>query len=401
MNILVIGNGFDLAHKLPTSYPHFLHFLHIINITSSWHGDKNKFEQIHLENNDVPDYIKKYIMNVFNTRQINPHENASNSNKSVQEIYDNLSNNIWYDYIWEIYNKGKMRGINWIDFEGEISSIIEKIDKYEENLYNPFKLNNKDNEKLKLFCDKIKFDKYLKTKKLPDDYEPLFRDFLDKSYMDLRRFVRCMEIYLLECVETHNIDLISQDIKSTKINAVLCFNYTHTFEKIYKDSAIIKMHYLHGETKPDDDIDSNNMVLGIDEYYNADEKNKHTNYNIYKKFTQRILNETGFEYRNWIAKMEEMSHTLKNSPSSRDNGNNFPNNVYIYGHSLDITDKDVLKDLIDRPYVKTTVFYHNKQQQTQQIANLVKMLGQDIFIKMINTVPQQICFVSQQPMKNK
>lgn len=401
MNILVIGNGLDLAHKLPTSYSDFLRFLHIINITSSWHGNLNEFKKMHLENNDSPDHIKEYITLAFNTRQNKLNENSSNSNKSVQEIYDNLYDNIWYDYLWNIYDKGKMKGINWIDFESEISSIIEKIDKYEENLYNPFKINNTNNEKLKLFCDKIKFNKYLKTKNLPDGYEPTFRDFLDKSYMDLRRFVRCMEIYLLECVEPHNINLISQDIKDIDINAVLCFNYTHTFENLYKDNDNIKIHYIHGEIKFDNHIDTNNMVLGIDEYYNANEKDKHTNYNIYKKFTQRVINETGFQYRDWIAFMDEMWHRFKNYPSSRDNDKNYPNNVYIFGHSLDITDKDILKDLIDRPYVKTTVFYFDKQQQTQQVANLVKMLGQDEFIKMINTVPQQICFVSQQPMKNK
>lgn len=27
MNILVIGNGFDIAHGLPTSYPEFLRFI--------------------------------------------------------------------------------------------------------------------------------------------------------------------------------------------------------------------------------------------------------------------------------------------------------------------------------------------------------------------------------------
>ena len=26
MNILIIGNGFDLAHELPTKYPDFLEF---------------------------------------------------------------------------------------------------------------------------------------------------------------------------------------------------------------------------------------------------------------------------------------------------------------------------------------------------------------------------------------
>ena len=31
MNILVIGNGFDLAHGLPTKYTDFLKFVEVIN----------------------------------------------------------------------------------------------------------------------------------------------------------------------------------------------------------------------------------------------------------------------------------------------------------------------------------------------------------------------------------
>lgn len=30
MNILVIGNGFDLAHGLPTKYEHFLEFCELL-----------------------------------------------------------------------------------------------------------------------------------------------------------------------------------------------------------------------------------------------------------------------------------------------------------------------------------------------------------------------------------
>lgn len=32
MEILVLGNGFDLAHKLPTQYRDFLHFVEVIKL---------------------------------------------------------------------------------------------------------------------------------------------------------------------------------------------------------------------------------------------------------------------------------------------------------------------------------------------------------------------------------
>ena len=234
MNILIIGNGFDLAHNLPTTYTDILKFLKIIKITSIWSGDKTSFISKHICNYDAPDYVKKYIENAFSKRQLNPHESASNSNSLVQEIYDNLTDNVWYEYLLDVYIKDKMKGINWIDFESEISSIIEQIDRFQENLYIPFDIKSSDeNKKLKIFLSKLKFETFIENKYPGKSHIPTYRDFLDKSYYDLRRFVRCMEIYLLECVEKQPINILSQDIINTNANSILCFNYTHTYEKLY------------------------------------------------------------------------------------------------------------------------------------------------------------------------
>ena len=215
-----------------------------------------------------------------------------------------------------------------------------------------------------------------------------------------------MEIYLIECVETEQFPILyrSPDILNILPGAILCFNYTHTYTKLYSDTPYI--HFIHGETHTD--ATPNNMVLGIDEYYHSPEKDSHTNYNIYKKFTQRILKETGFLYNNWIHQINSSTLEAQQYSTFPDTASDFLHHVYIFGHSLDVTDKDIIKnfickpddikDLIHRPDVKTTIFYYNKQQQTQQIANLVKMLGQDTFISMVNSVPQQICFKHQQDM---
>lgn len=400
MNILIIGNGFDLAHGLPTTYSDVLNFLYYIRCTSTWHGGKDKFINTHLNNIPSNEFLFQSVTNAFDSRIETEYNNCSNSDSKIQEIYDNLDDNIWFSYLREIYIKGKMKGINWIDFESEISFIIEQIDRTEQNLYLPFKKfsSGEHDEKVQLFLSQLSFKKYLESNFRPDNYVVTFRDFLDKSYSDLRRLVRCIEIYFLNYVEKIPVKEISPDIQNVNPNAVLCFNYTHTFIRNYSFEKEIDIHYIHGETQ---ESAYNNMVLGIDEYYSYNEKDKYTNYNIYKKFTQRILYETGFTYRKWINKMDELTYTFRNYKSLEDSDNPFCNNIFIFGHSLDVTDADVLQDLIDRSGVKTTIFYYDKQQQTQQIANLVKMLGQEKFIKMINSVPQQICFIQQNPMAKK
>ena len=55
-------------------------------------------------------------------------------------------------------------------------------------------------------------------------------------------------------------------------------------------------------------------------------------------------------------------------------------NVYIYGHSLNITDRDILRDLILEDGAQMVVFYHNKEALGDQIANLVKVIGEEELI---------------------
>ena len=116
MNILIIGNGFDLAHGLPTTYSDVLNFLYYIRCTSTWHGGKDKFINTHLNNIPSNEFLFQSVTNAFDSRIETGYNNCSNSDSKIQEIYDNLDDNIWFSYLREIYIKGKMKGINWIDF---------------------------------------------------------------------------------------------------------------------------------------------------------------------------------------------------------------------------------------------------------------------------------------------
>ena len=82
MNILVIGNGFDLAHKLPTRYNDFLgfveRFLNIINTPQI-------LQQGELKNTEKTVY--KYIDHlIFNEQQL------------CKELEQLVKDNIWIEY---------------------------------------------------------------------------------------------------------------------------------------------------------------------------------------------------------------------------------------------------------------------------------------------------------------
>ncbi len=72
--------------------------------------------------------------------------------------------------------------------------------------------------------------------------------------------------------------------------------------------------------------------------------------------------------------------------------------LYIFGHSLDVTDKDILRDLILNDNVYTIIFYYNRDDFGAKIANLVNVIGQDELIRRTGGSTKTIEFKLQQDM---
>lgn len=399
MNMLIIGNGFDLAHDRPTTYVDFLKFAEQIVRTKTYHSTKHQFEAT------MPDLhtdVRKYILSAFETRMYSGYEVTHNSNPIIQELYDCLEENIWYEYFQVIVREDKIRGKNWIDFESEIQEIIKYFDEKFDDLYEPFIIPAQErgtlSSKIRSFYLKLKFTKFNAEKCRAEDYKPTCSDFIEKTYQDLERLVRCLEIYLDDCVGKIPVICYSPDIQGVKIDSILSFNYTAIPTDIYP--SLTNTHYIHGRAKANRPAAENDMVLGVNEYWEGDQKNTHTNFNPYKKFVQRIIKETGIGYKKTLSVMlseykdsEHLHSKTKGYIGAR------YNNVYIFGHSLDITDSDILKEIILTDGIVTTVFYRNKTQQTKQFANLSKMLGQnELLTRNVSTSPT-IIFKKQADMK--
>ena len=61
-------------------------------------------------------------------------------------------------------------------------------------------------------------------------------------------------------------------------------------------------------------------------------------------------------------------------------------NLYIFGHSLDITDRDVLRLFICNDNVQTKIFYYRENEEDKRtlgrlIKNLIQIIGQEELIK--------------------
>lgn len=191
--------------------------------------------------------------------------------------------------------------------------------------------------------------------------------------------------------------------------------------------------YIHGKSIEGNTIKSNNMVLGIDEYLPEKRRDKEVEFIAFKKYYQRIYKQTGCKYKEWIDKIkEEYLEFLEKQKGAESKINTWTvdmysmldslaarafkkskcnkHNLYIFGHSLDVTDKDIFKTLILNDNVYTTIFYHEKKDDNgngdkgrkdlgQKVANLVKVIGQDELIRRTGGITKTIEFKLQSEMR--
>lgn len=383
MNILVIGNGFDLAHELSTGYIDFLKWT--VGQYYFFCCLKKQKAQI---TKSIEDISLKIPENVEGT-------DISYHVYHQEEIWNCINNNFWIEYFLPIYEDRKKNGKDgWIDFESEISKVIQSLDDDTNlSISTHFSLEDKIQRITNEFLNQEYIDWFAKR---------TYKELRDLLLDDLNKLIRALEVYLTEYVQKIDIKVTSPDIKDIvkQINTdthtalpakVISFNYTNTFEKLYDKGKSIEYDYIHGKADISNTIESNNMVLGIDEYLSDDRKNKDVEFIAFKKFYQRIFKGTGCKYKEWVEEIRKSKGLFKNSNGER-------HNLYIFGHSLDVTDKDILRDLILNDNVHTTIYYHNKDAMGQQIANLVKVIGQDELIRRTGGSTKMIKFKQQQNM---
>lgn len=401
-SLLILGNGFDLAHGLPTRYSDFLDFslivLHLkrfnlVNIdtileygnhlSSNSYAQKIVFSEIeNLKNNNVFPYIF--------------------ANKHLEELSQVLLNNVWYSYLEELYINNKFKGENWIDFESEICYIIQLIDKSTKNLSYSYEIVNYEivnNDELITveFNDKYKY--FHKCIKEYSNLKISIRDLRKLLLYDLKRLTYALKLYLSHFLDFSKCQLRSPDILAINPNYIINFNYTDTYEKLYSQS--LNVCHIHGLCEKESSIETNNMVLGIDEYWSDDEKDLHTNFTVFKKFAQRIQKRTSVDFKkiHSILKDDVNLKTISQSFDTINIEDDMPT-VYIFGHSLDVTDKDILKLFLNEEMFNVKIFCRDEETEGEYIANVIKIIGEDELIKKVNHYPPKLEFLIQHDMEN-
>lgn len=438
MNILLIGNGFDLEHGLPTRYKDFLDFCRKVK---QLYTTANKISKVQLlaeyENWKTDVSIKDALLSVLDEHDATCQELDNSKRdgrvlelkKLLDELYGLIENNIWIEYFLNLETSNSYaaeNNRNWYDFEQEIEIVAQSFQEAIDAWRSTEILNDSLN-----FGDlddyfKIPVQDILMAAKA--DRHTIFNSgqemdkFLDQLAESLEKLIRALEIYLAGFVEKIVVAHKCADIEKLKIDHILSFNYTSTYERIYDPQKSLKYNYIHGRANLENDVSLCNLVLGINEYLDDIRKDQDFEFLTFKKYYQRIYKGTDNYYLSWVEQIKNDYSNFGRNLHLNEIGHfgkaQFPSgertiiprgalsiqmhNLYIFGHSLTISDRDVLRTLILNDNVCTKIYYHrtgdsDKKALGELIRNLVRVIGQDELIrrtggkrKLIEFVPQSI-----------
>lgn len=374
MNILLLGNGFDLWHNLPTSYACFLHTVNYLKDNSQIDfntiNDVFKQDELQLKEKQIKTCYEQYKSIYYKIKL---------DKEKINFLIEKASSNMWFNYFSQSLN----RDIGWIDFEKEIARVINAIRLYikKEN-----KVNKNDSQIaitreisyiLKNFDFFIEIHYEEKSHNRSSYRTSIQKEYIleepfgSKNYMinskkiaetlyeSLNELSEMLDVYL-ECFVEKPLNTMQKSYYKWKkhtfddVSVVITFNYTNTYEKLYSNKNV---HHIHGTV-------DNKIVLGI----NPDDYDKvgtvDTTFICFKKYYQRMILRTDDSYRKFINSIKDYVLPI--------------DNLNIIGHSLDITDQDIIKDLF-KMTDNITIYYHNQSALEQYIKNLIEIYGKDDF----------------------
>ena len=354
MDILVIGNGFDLAHELKTTYKDFLL--------------------------------------------------ACQNDKLLDEFKDFCQTNVWLKhFITRNANFKEEFGETWIDLEKEIFKVIDHINKV---IFWTMDERYSNCKSLKIFKrgfyfnffnigDNLQDDRnhqdfghqgYIITYQNSEDCKIIYfrnlKGFINFLYEQLRELTYAFEYYLdkialsnLNSKPKYTLSLQS----GCKSLSILSFNYTDTCERLYRKDFAIKPYYVHG--KINCSKNTCKLVLGTHSFDNKPQNEKPRSaipyeFNVFRKHNQRHKYGTIEAYQELLKELTDNRKIIKPI-------------FHVIGHSLDETDKNILKHLflINKNAI-INIYYHDEEAQERLINNITDIIGEEEVMMRVRLIYQ-------------
>ncbi|WP_395654925.1 AbiH family protein [Flavobacterium sp.] len=326
--LIIIGNGFDLAHGLKTSYHDFILYYLKDNIIKAFNeGVKKSYNQpyrsLYHHRHDMLEVSISVEYDIYQSIEL---ISKTSKIKDFVELTDKRG--ISFNYIFKILEIGvhKFSKYNWVDFEieyfKELASIKTKggydIDKNIEELNVHF-----DNFKALL-------ESYLKA-----------QQGLLKTTFDRKLLCDCF------CEDILDIDVDLETIASQPPKRLLFlnFNYTNILEPYVKECRKrihSDINYIHGSVNDE----NNPPIFGF-----GDEFNKK-----YKEFEDEGNNEL-FKHIKSFGYLKTNNYSDLTRFLEIDKFQ-----VQIYGHSCGLSDRTMFKEIFEHVNcLSVKLFYHLKE----------------------------------------
>lgn len=365
MNVLMLGNGFDLHYYLPTKYNNFLHtveYLAGLNLVfPSTAGDA--FSDVRLTKKD------SFIAKCYEVNK-SAFDGVTLNHERIFKLTELARNNMWFKYLLSSCDED----VGWIDFEKEIKKVLDIIRVLFDEKYvrNSFPIDPRSP-----LCHIIKYFGFF-VKDLGNNIYVYNDKFLIENpvgsgnrILDINKVARLLfdelcvlsemlKLYLSEFIEKTIANVASiefgEDSKKYEAQYVISFNYTKMYEHLFPNGNVI---HIHGTTDAQ-------IVLGVNPDDDDEKESVNTTFLAFKKYYQRVFWGTDYEY---LSILKAIAEAAKDGLRIH---------LHVMGHSLDVTDKDTIKELFEYS-TKITISYHNTIALSSYVDNLVTIYGKNEF----------------------
>ena len=385
MNRLVlIGNGFDLAHGLKTRYEDFFY----------WYWEQRVNDFLHNSTKESCDVLCKLINLQYDSWLISLTYDTTLKNGDGKEIYNHLVSNtdsfklefsLFFDRIRKcIETKG------WVDIENEYYELLKKYVLDGKDVSEIEKLNHQLQylqEKLITYLKSIEIsDKMLKTnirQKIYDRFKSTdisisgkqaLNDHVDYGLaLDDTEWEWKLRAYGSNCYSKGRVDEYKDRLKNKDPyleqeeppmelmlpNQILLlnFNYTHTADLYCKEASIFTVNQIHGDLN-----NPKSVIFGYGDELDKDYKTiLEKNENKYLGNIKSIKYLEADNYRKMLSFIESE-----------------PYQIIIMGHSCGNSDRTLLNTLFEhKNCVSIKPYYHQKNENDDNYTEIVQNISRN------------------------
>ncbi len=366
--IIIIGNGFDLAHGLPTSYKNFINWYleGLAQALKDYSSDtlsddlckfkiyKYDWYTFFINNPHLNDTSYKELIKIIND---NPQLLSFTSSRFLEAITKCIEKNNWVDIEKEYYNllskdfeSSDNESIEQLNRELEClkNNLIVYLNEVEKKLINEYIIDNNIKEKIFEPINprdisieaKEKFE-FFKNNRLAHDSH--YKSLLNK-YNTYK---------LLKDIDQRN----SKELYLPDSILLLNFNYTKTADLYLPNEDIFKVNHIHGKLS-----NPKSIIFGygdeLDENYKKLLKDNNNEY---------LKNIKSINYLNYTNYREMLSY-IESAPYQ----------IYIMGHSCGLSDKTLLNTLFEHENcVSIKPFYYINAEGRDNYTDIVQNISRN------------------------